>query len=319
MMASAAIKYLPAPLQGTGTTLSVVKHPGELCSQHWLNLNWQKKPDQLHLSGQELEEKEMEFCMKLSHKQCLAQGAAPRNAVSHRNGPWEAQLCADGAPHVSSEKPFAEQVWICSAIPQGAEGAGLSCCCNTQGESCEGETCRDKFRLQIPAAYGSACTSSDAHFWSSKKSNSSQRVLSTLNLHLPMLTLASVPRLGRACSTSPSSYTVGTSWQEAAQCQCLSLRSQNARWESKMYWHWKFHPPVPHHNCMGILSQVCAVSSALVNTGRVKFRAAELQIMLSSTNGRSFKLFLSGTAFIYNTEGIPRAVSSASRQPRHFT
>lgn len=34
----------------------------------------------------------------------------------------------------------------------------------------------------------------------------------------------------------------------------------------------------------------------------------ELQIILSSTNGRSSKLFMRDTAFIYNTEGIPTVV-----------
>lgn len=46
-------------------------------------------------------------------------------------------------------------------------------------------------------------------------------VLFTLNLHLAALSLASASRLGRACSTDLSSCTVGTSWQEAAQCHSV--------------------------------------------------------------------------------------------------
>ena len=63
------------------------------------------------------------------------------------------------------------------------------------------------------------------------------------------------------------------------------------------------------------------MSSAVANTGRVRFPIAELtelQIILSTTNARSFKLFMWDIPFIYNTEGIPRAVSSTSRQPRYF-
>lgn len=58
------------------------------------------------------------------------------------------------------------------------------------------------------------------------------------------------------------------------------------------------------------LKSVCAVSVAVVNAGRVRFptsELSELQIILSSTNGRSFKLFMRDIAFIYNTEGISRA------------
>lgn len=59
-----------------------------------------------------------------------------------------------------------------------------------------------------------------------------------------------------------------------------------------------------------------AESSAVVNTGRVRFPSAELtelQIVLSRTNASSFKLLMWDMPLIHNTEGIPRAASSASR------
>lgn len=64
------------------------------------------------------------------------------------------------------------------------------------------------------------------------------------------------------------------------------------------------------------------VSSAVVNMGRVRFPIAELtelQIILSTANARIFKLLMWDIPFIYNTEGTPKVVSSASRQPKYFT
>lgn len=81
-----------------------------------------------------------------------------------------------------------------------------------------------------------------------------------------------------------------------------------------------YYPPIPNYNSIRILCQLCGVSSAVVTTGRVRFPIAELtelQIILFTTNARSFQALCLGL-FICNTEGIPKAVSSASRQPSYF-
>lgn len=117
-------------------------------------------------------------------------------------------------------------------------------------------------------------------------------------------------RLGRACSTNLSSYTWVNPGRKLLSVTVLVLEKPRCQMGRQNVVTLKISPTYSTPKVHQALKSVCAVSVAVVNAGRVRFptsELSELQIILSSTNGRSFKLFMRDIAFIYNTEGISRA------------
>lgn len=117
-------------------------------------------------------------------------------------------------------------------------------------------------------------------------------------------------RLGRACSTNLSSYTWVNPGRKLLSVTVFVLEKPRCQMGRQNVVTLKISPTYSTPQVHQALKSVCAVSVAVVNAGRVRFSTSELselQIILSSTNGRSFKLFMRDIAFIYNTEGISRA------------
>lgn len=131
----------------------------------------------MHLSAQELEQKEKELCVNLSHKQCLAWGAAPRECCPPQ-GMAQGKPCflllvslptveplAVGAasrnrdPHLSSENWRSRFAVLFQKWPRKLCWATAA----TQMERFLGDKLGDDRWQQVSATYDPVFTSSDAH------------------------------------------------------------------------------------------------------------------------------------------------------------